>query len=156
MFISASRLHYGLDFCPGFWDWLIEANRHCRVFSIERLANEVQAGEDALAEWTSHGGPEFFLKPDTALQPALGTVANWATSQLYEPAAISTFFQVADYYLVVHALAHGHGVVTHEIPAGSTRRIKIPDACIGVAVRHMIPFEMLRREKARFVLKRHR
>ena len=152
VFMAASRLHYGLDFCPGFWEWLIVANEDGRVFAIERVANEIQAGDDALAEWASGRGSEFFLKPDAALQPALGTVARWATSQQYEPAAISTFFQVADYYLVAHALAHNHAVVTHEVPAGSTRRIKIPDACMGVGVRHMNPFEMLRREKARFIL----
>ena len=24
VFIQASRLHYGMDFCPAFWDWLRE------------------------------------------------------------------------------------------------------------------------------------
>ena len=23
VFIAAKNLHYGLDFCPAFWDWLI-------------------------------------------------------------------------------------------------------------------------------------
>jgi len=63
---------------------------------------------------------------------------------------------VADYYLVAHALAHEHVIVTHEVASSSTKRIKIPNACIGVRLRHMTPFEMLRREKARFVLGRHR
>lgn len=155
VFMAASRLHYGLDFCPAFRDWLIEANRQSKVFSIERVANEVQAGDDALAEWASERGPEFFSKPDSALQSALGTVASWATAQQYEPAAISTFFQVADYYLVAHAQAHNHVVVTHEVPANSTKRIKIPNACIGLSIQHMTPFEMLRRERALFVLGRH-
>jgi hypothetical protein len=156
VFMAASRLHYGLDFCPAFWEWLVEANKANCVFSIERIATEVQAGDDPLAEWASGRGPGFFLKPDAALQPALGAVASWATSQQYEPAAISTFLQVADYYLVAHALAHKHVVVTHEVAANSTKRIKIPNACIGVSVQHMTPFEMLRREKARFVLGKHR
>lgn len=25
VFIQAKNLHYGLDFCPAFWQWLIEA-----------------------------------------------------------------------------------------------------------------------------------
>jgi len=154
VFMAASRLHYGLDFCPAFWDWLIKNNQKGRVFSIERVADEVQAGDDALAQWASERGTDFFLKPDTALQQALGTVARWATDQQYEPAAISTFFQVADYYLVAHALAHKWVVVTHEVFADSTKRIKIPNACMGVGIRHMSPFEMLRCEKARFILGR--
>ena len=26
VFISAKNLHYGLDFCPAFWDWIIANN----------------------------------------------------------------------------------------------------------------------------------
>lgn len=50
---------------------------------------------------------------------------------------MNTFLQVADYYLVAHALAHGHTVVTHEVAAPSIKKIKIPNACIGVGVKCM-------------------
>ncbi len=45
-------------------------------------------------------------------------------------------------------------VVTHEIPSASTRKIRIPDACIGLGIKFMTPYEMLRRERARFILDR--
>jgi hypothetical protein len=32
VFIQAKNLHYGLDFCPAFWDWLIRHNTAGRVF----------------------------------------------------------------------------------------------------------------------------
>jgi len=82
----------------------------------------------------------------------LGQVSAWATGQAYEPAAISTFLQVADYWLVAHAKAHECVVVTHEVPSDSVRKIKIPNACIGLGITCMSPYEMLRRERARFVL----
>lgn len=94
----------------------------------------------------------FFVPPDATLLPALAAVSAWASGQKYEPAAISTFLQVADYYLVAHAHAGKHIVVTHEIPSASKRRIKIPDACLGLNIKYMQPHEMLRRERARFVL----
>jgi len=53
---------------------------------------------------------------------------------------------------VAHALAYGQTVVTHEVASTSTKKIKIPDACIGLGIKCMTPFEMLRRERARFVL----
>ena len=84
--------------------------------------------------------------------PALGSVSTWATSQGYEAAAVNTFLQVADFYLVAHALAHGHTVVTHEVASSSTKKLKIPNACIGVGVKCMTPFAMPRAERARFVL----
>jgi hypothetical protein len=152
VFIQAKNLHYGLDFCPAFWDWLIEQNEAERVFSIEKVGDELEAGADELADWATERGRDFFLKPDTPILPALGKVSNWATTEDYEPAAVNTFLQVADYYLVAHALAHGHTVVTHEIAAASTKRIKIPNACIGLGIKCMTPYAMLRHERARFVL----
>ena len=56
--------------------------------------------------------------------------------------------------MVAQALAGNHTVVTHEVPSASNRRIKIPDACIGLGIKCMTPFEMLRVERARFVLRR--
>jgi hypothetical protein len=152
VFIRAKNLHYGLDFCPAFWDWLVAENAAGRVFSIEKVGDEVQAVADELSEWAAARGGDFFLRPEPAVLPALATVSSWATGQRYEPSAVSTFLQVADYYLVAHALAGKHTVVTHEIPAATTRKIKIPDACIGLGIKCMTPFEMLRTERARFVL----
>lgn len=43
-------------------------------------------------------------------------------------------------------------MVTHEVPSGSTRKIKIPNVCIGLGIKCMTPFQMLRVEGARFVL----
>lgn len=146
------KLHYGLDFCPAFWDWLIQGNSARQVFSIERVADEIQAIADELADWAVDRGDDFFLKPDAKLLPALSTVSAWAGGQSYEPVAVSTFLQVADYYLVAHALAHRHTVVTHEVASTSTKKIKIPDACIGLGVKCVTPYEMLRTERARFIL----
>lgn len=152
VFIQAKNLHYGLDFCPAFWEWLIANNTAGNVFSIEKVGDEIAAGGDELAAWAEQRGDAFFLAPDPVILPALGTVSTWANGQNYEPAAIATFLQVADYYLVAHALAHQHTVVTHEVAAASLRKIKIPNVCIGMHIRFMSPYEMLRRERARFVL----
>lgn len=101
----------------------------------------------------------YFLDADVFIRAknlhyGLGAVSAWAGGQRYEPSAVNTFLQVADYYLVAQAHAGGHTVVTHEIPSASTRRIKIPDVCIGLGVKCMTPYEMLRRERARFILGR--
>ena len=107
---------------------------------------------DELSVWADARGTSFFLRPDAAIFPAPAAVSAWASGQRYEASAVSTFLQVADYYLVAHSLAGEHTIVTHEIPSASTRKIKIPDACIGLGIKCVTPFEMLRRERARFVL----
>ena len=79
-------------------------------------------------------------------------MSSWAGGGGYEPSAVSQFLQVADYYLVAHAHAHNLDVVTHEIAANTVKKIKIPNACIALNVKFLSPYEMLRTEKARFVL----
>ena len=70
----------------------------------------------------------------------------------YRPTAIDTFLQSGDYYLVAQAHTGGHTVVTQERPAATRRKVKIPDACLGVGVKCVSTFQMLRMERARFVL----
>lgn len=152
VFMQAKNLYYGFDFCPAFWDWLIEMNTAKRVFSIEKIGDEIAAGDDELADWAAQRDQNFFLKPDPTILPALRLVSAWAADQKYEPAAVSMFLQDPDYYLVAHALAHGYTVVTHEVASASTKKIKIPNVCIGLGIKFMTPFEMLRHERARFVL----
>lgn len=152
VFIQAKNLHYGFDFCPAFWDWLERANIAQQVYSIDKIADEVSVDESELADWAAARGAGLFLPPDAAVFPALQRVSAWATTQGYEPAAVATFLQVADYWLVAHALAHGHVVVTHEVPAASAKKIKIPNVCGGLGIACITPYQMLRRERARFVL----
>jgi len=152
IFIQAKNLHYGFDFCPALWDWLIVQNAAGVVGSIDKVADELVAGDDNLADWAKARGATFFLPPDNSVVPALARVSAWSNEQNYARAAIATFLQVADYWLVAHALAHRSVVVTHEVPSDSVRKIKIPNACIGLAMPCVSAYEMLRRERARFVL----
>lgn len=152
VFIQAKNLHYGLDFCPAFWQWLLDNHAAGRVLSIDKVADEIAAGGDELTDWMRDHGKGLFVKTGPAVAAQFSVVSTWATQQEYEPTAISTFLQVADYYLIAHALADGHVVVTHEVPSNSYKRIKIPNVCIGLNLRFMTPYEMLRRERARFVL----
>ena len=151
IFIQAKNLHYGFEFCPAFWDWLTSGNDREKVFSIEKVGDELAAQEDELSAWATKN-LKLFLKPDDEVVEALGRVSDWTVDQNYEQAALNTFFQVADFYLVAHALAKQHVVVTHEVPSNSTKKIKIPNVCIGLKIKAMTPYEMLRLERAKFVL----
>jgi predicted nucleic acid-binding protein len=153
VFIQAKNLQYGFDFCPAFWDWLDEHAAVERVVSIEKVLDELKAGGDDLSAWAIARRP-MFKQPDAPVVASLQAVSNWAASAHYDPAAVSTFFQDADFYLVAHAQAHGLTVVTHEVPANSVKKLKIPNACIALGIKCMTPYEMLRVERARFILGR--
>lgn len=151
VFIMAKNLHYGFDFCPAFWEWLEAKEAERSVFSIESVGDELTAGTDELAGWATSRS-RFFRKIDPSWLPALRSVSLWTSAAGYEPSAVSTFFQGADYYVVATALATGATVVTHEVPSATKKRVKIPDICIGLSVKCVTPFQMLRNERARFVL----
>lgn len=152
VFIRAKNSHYGFDFCPAFWDWLLAKNTTKKVFSIEKVGDELKAGDDQLANWSQQRGDEFFLKPDQKLLSSFRTVNEWMGSQGYHQSAISDFMNSADYYLIAHAYNRSFAVVTHEVPSGSRGKIKIPDVCVGLEIKCISPFIMLRTEKAQFVL----
>lgn len=71
----------------------------------------------------------------SAADHALGSLEGAVLTLLNPDLFVS--LQVADYWLIAHALADGHVVVTHEVPADSVKRIKIPNACIGLNLRFM-------------------
>ncbi len=156
IFIGAKNLHYGFDFCPAFWKWLDTANAEKRVFSIERVGKELEAGKDELVAWAAERRGGFFLRPPPEMLASLGTVSDWVAGEGYKTSAIDEFLKAADYYLIAHALAGGHDVVTHEVPSDPKtkvkKKVKIPDVCKALDVKCVTPFVMLRDERARFVL----
>ena len=77
----------------------------------------------------------LFVKPSPEVLVALGQASEWAIAEAYEPVAAATFAEGADCYLIAHALAGGHDVVTQEVASASKKRVKIPNACIGLGIR---------------------
>lgn len=158
VFMSAKRLHYGLDFCPAFWDWLIVMHQSAKLFSVEKVADEIAAVEDELSEWTAALDDGFFLAPTERTLPALGQVNQWVRQHThpdgtrYTPAALNQFAQSADFYLIAQAHEGGHTLVTHEVPRNTPSKVQIPNVCLGLRVKCVTPFAMLRTERARFVL----
>jgi len=152
IFIEAKNRHYSFDFCPAFWDWLDLVNQREKVFSIDKVRDELIEGDDELAKWAKARGSEFFLASGSNIARSLSIVSAWAEGSDYSRGAVSQFLQAADYYLVSHAHAYGFDVVTHEVASNSLKRIKIPDACVSLCLKSMSPYELLREEKARFVL----
>ena len=152
VFITAKNFYYGFDFCAAFWDWIYQKNNTGKVFSIEKVGDELKSGNDDLSIWAKNLGDAFFIRPDKKILPSLTDISEWIQEQGYDRGAIYEFTQSADYYLIAHANAHSLTVVTHEAPGGSRKKVKIPDICIGMGIKCVTTFAMLRREKARFIL----
>lgn len=150
--IRAKNDHYGFELCPGFWEWLVLANGKGLVHSVEAVYNELSPGDDDLAVWV-RAHRSIFL-PLTATEiPAVAAVNRWANDSVaYEPAAKAEFAAAADSFLIAHAVAGGHTVVTHERISDGRRKIKIPNAAVANGVTVMNPFQMLKTERVRLIL----
>ena len=153
VFIQAKNLHYGFDFCPAFWDWLLDASDRQVVISITQVKDELISGDDELSKWVSNEGAKLFQSVDAKTQPEIRGIASWANAATeYDAPAKSAFLQVADFFLVAHAKAHDLALVTHETASDSRKKIKIPNACLAAGVEFINPYQMLRRENVKFVL----
>jgi hypothetical protein len=152
--IEAKNRYYGFDFCPGFWDWLVRKLAAGEVLSVERVGQELAAGNDNLSAWAANQGPAFFVPPNANTVAAMATVSASVRTmsvngQPYLPAAVTKFLGDADYYLIAHALAHRDIVVTNESghpgeQQASVKTLKIPDVCNSVGVQCVSVFKMLR------------
>ena len=60
-FIEAKNRHYGFDFCPAFWEWIVLANGDGTVFSIEPVHRELLRRDDGLGAWTAAHADGLFL-----------------------------------------------------------------------------------------------
>ncbi len=99
VFIQAKNLHYGLDFCPAFWEWLIANNTGGSVFSIEKVGDEIAAGGDDLSNWAAQRGDGFFLKPDAALRALLPRPINFyaeVVERLKERSGVNSDWGIKD------------------------------------------------------------
>lgn len=151
--IEAKDRYYGFDFCPGFWDWLDQRHAAGSVFSIDRIRSELVSGNDDLAGWATARNA-FFLPLDAAAVAAVTQINSWVQRENFKPQAKTQFLGGADPFLIAYATAHGHMVVTDEILIpGELKRVKIPAVCQHFAVPCISPFEMLRAEGARLVLR---
>jgi hypothetical protein len=152
-FIEAKNGYYHFEVCPGFWDWILAQHAGGNVFSVEKVGTELADGTDDLATWTVNSAAGLFLAPDPATIAQMKCVAEWVMRQPYDERSRAGFFSKADPFLVAHALAHGHTVITHETRVPDTsRKVKVPNVCEALGVNWMHSFALLRKERARFIL----
>lgn len=153
VFIDAKNRYYGMDFAPGFWEWLHQAHQQGLVYTVRAVADEIVPG-DELSTWFKALPAGFVHDPVASDAPHLSSLAVWAqASTHYRPDAIAEFLSSADYRLVAQAKTLGYTVVTHETADPNIKRkIKIPEACAHIGVSYVNPFDVLRKHKARLTI----
>ncbi len=150
VFITAKNRYYAFDICPGFWRSLLNHHDKGRIFSIDRVRNELLVGRKSedLVQWVSNQLPgSFFLEVDSEdVASAYTEIMMWAQRHpQYFDYAKAKFATGADGWLVAYAKVHGVIVVTNEQPAPESKKeIKLPDVCSQFSVSYKDTFFMLR------------
>lgn len=153
--IEAKNRYYQMSICPGYWDWLRKANQAGEVNSIRSVRDELQRGNDALAEWAKGQALLFLDESDQATQTAFAQVAQYVASNALQmkAGAIEEFLGGADPWLIAKAITIDATVVTHEqLNLAARRKFLIPNVCQHFGVQFIDTFELLNALEARFVL----
>lgn len=145
VFIQAKNGLYGFDVAPEFWADLDRMNSMGIVASSTVVRNELMDGNDELAKWAKErGATAMFVEPDEDTQTVFQRVAQYV-HDTYPEYHAAKFLDVADPWLIAHAMAGGGKVVTQETRAiANSTKAKIPDVCDFFGVETMDMYQMLR------------
>jgi hypothetical protein len=154
-FIEAKERYYGFDICPGYWSSLLVQHDSRRLFSIDRIADELNEQDDVVKQWIRNEVPDTFFKrtEDQAVIEKFQEMVNWVYSQpRFTDAARTEFASVADGWVIAYAAVNGLVVVTHEqFAPEAKRKVPLPNVCVEFDVEYVDTFSMLRELGETFV-----
>jgi hypothetical protein len=71
VYIQAHLSYYGMDLCPGFWQWLEKAHDLGIVITLDKVRDELMKKDDQLSEWAKNSPDHFFTALDDVIKPCL-------------------------------------------------------------------------------------
>ncbi|MDY0164967.1 MAG: DUF4411 family protein [Thermoguttaceae bacterium] len=158
VFIEAYQGYYAFDICPGFWQSLLRQHGAKRVFSIDKIEDELAAGHDSLSNWATDTAQNTFFKrtADKRVADAFTEMIKWVQAdKQFTVEAKARFASVADGWLIAYAKTNALIVVTRETYVPDVKvRVPIPNVCLEFDVEFCNTFEMLRDLKVQFVLRK--
>ena len=145
-FITPKNGPYGFDIAPGFWDFIDQKGAEGIICSPILVYHElVDETDDVLAKWArERQTTSLFVEPDEAVQAEFKEIADYVNGR-YERSQAGEFLDGADPWVIAHARAGGGEVVTFEVPAPASKRVKIPDVCAYYNIPWTDTYRMLRK-----------
>jgi hypothetical protein len=147
VFITAKNDYYAFDLAPAFWQNLIRLAGNGSILSIDYVKDELERGNDYLAEWAKNDFSHAFISTaEEDIQESYREIMIWVQSQnQFSDAAKAEFARGADGWLIAYAKAKGCIVVTLEaLDLRIKRKIPIPNVCQAFGVQFVRTFDMLR------------
>lgn len=144
-FIEAKNRYYGFDIVPSFWNKLLEISPG-NILTIKPIESEIMAGHDELSTWfESNYTINTYSVDATEVQQVFADISRYVTRNAqYKDSEKVRFLSKADTWIIAYAHVNNCVVVTHEILAPGSKKVKIPDVCQFLNVQYINVFEMLR------------
>ena len=153
VFIQAHRTFYAFDIVPSFWKALLGHAQKGNICSPIAVYEELTGqSKDELSKWAKVNREDIFEEPDESVSSHYAQIAQYVAEN-YETQWVDEFLDGGDPWVIAHALAGGHTVVTQEMPKGEQRdakknlilgQIKLPNICQFFDVPWMGLFELMR------------
>jgi len=152
--ITPFKRYYPFDLAPPFWKSMEAKIKDGSIVLLDKVYDEVTAGDDELTEWLS--GIEnisIVSHKDADIVKKCGEILSYVQAcGFYRPKALAEWAdaKVADAWIVACASVQNHTVVTFEEPNGNLAkgspcsRAKIPEICDVFDVEYTNLFEMMR------------
>jgi hypothetical protein len=129
-FINGQRdLFRPTTFGP-LWDAIAKMIEAQKILAVDEVKREIRRKDDDVAKWV-RAQRGLFVPLEHDIQRATKEVLAACPRLMAQHGANRNS---ADPFVVGLALARGGTVVTQETPANSSRKPRIPDACIAVGV----------------------
>ncbi|MCH8994000.1 MAG: DUF4411 family protein [Chloroflexi bacterium] len=143
--ITPKKGPYGFDIAPGFWTLLEQKASEGVIRSPRSVYYElVDMTDDDLADWAKERKEgELFVEPDEAVQGTFRTIADYVQDN-YDESNARHFLDGADPWVIAHAKTRGGEVVTFEVRAPNSRKVKIPDVCDRFGLECTDTYKMVR------------
>jgi len=154
IFFQASNHYYGMDICPGFWDFLLDLADKGRLLIIDEVIRAL-AKDNNLKKWVHEHGKRFSMSTDKIDTLKIGDLTSYIKMSQFQPNVKKDFLISDNFYIVAFALTSKEecAIVSLDSYDTFTNKIKLPNVCKELKIEHKSLYQMLRDENACFVLK---
>jgi hypothetical protein len=135
------KRHYPPDVFPGIWDNIDEMVSRGDLAATEEVLLELEKGDDDLYDWARQR-PQMFLPLDVDIQTAVTGILS-THSNLVD---IHRSRSMADPFVIAVAQVHACAVVSGEVLSNSPTKIKIPNVCSDLGIRHINFLQLIREQ----------
>ena len=156
-FIEAKNSYYNPNFCSQFWNVMRQLHAKKILYSIDKVKNELLAGEKSDYARVYIAQDVFFK--DMWIQTSLTSAGykkvvneanNWYMVNVHKRHKPFDDFMkeaAADAYLLATAYDHGYTIITQEVPSGSddNKRIKIPNMANTLNIKYCNIYTILQK-----------